>query len=253
VRGPCFFICILRISGVGIPSKFMEALSEEVAVLLLADIQPSALLWGWSRIVRGPRSLRSVPCLRFAKVLGSGFEGGFSLRPSGTRQGLFALFSNLRSADEFIEHSELAANYQQSSREYCVIRLKAWSCRGSWDGNRLSVAAPPPTSGPIAALTRASIHMGRAAAFWRYAPDAQKSLEQAAGCQLAVGLGEAPFLRQATFSLWDSVASMDAYARTGSHQEAIVAAAKNRYFSESMFVRFVPLSIRGTWKERQYG
>jgi hypothetical protein len=41
---------------------------------------------------------------------------------------------------------------------------------------------------------------------------------------------------------------MDAYARTGSHLEAIKAAGAGRYFSEDMFVRFRPLAAFGTWR-----
>lgn len=221
--------------------------------MLLADIAPSSKLWGWSRIMIGPRPLRAVPCLRFAKLLGSGFEGGFGLRPSSSRQGLFAVFGNLRSAEEFIAYSELATTYRQRSREMCVIKLRAWSCRGSWDGTGFSPSTTQPLHGPVAALTRASIQLHKAPAFWRYAPAAQASLEAAPGVQLAVGLGEAPFLRQATFSVWDSVAHMDAYARSGAHLEAIRAATAHQYFSESMFVRFAPLSITGTWKGQHYG
>lgn len=101
---------------------------------------------------------------------------------------------------------------------------------------------------PIAALTRASIRISKAAAFWSKAPAAQNSLAQHPGCLLAIGLGEAPLLRQATFSVWESAASMDAYARTGSHLEAIKAAGAGRYFSEDMFVRFRPLAAFGTWR-----
>ena len=71
-------------------------------------------------------------------------------------------------------------------------------------------------------------------------------------CLLAMGLGEAPLLRQATFSLWDSAAAMDAYARTGAHLDAIRAAWKHQFFSESMFVRFVPLQLQGQWKGRWF-
>jgi spheroidene monooxygenase len=59
--------------------------------------------------------------------------------------------------------------------------------------------------------------------------------------------------RQATFSLWDSVQSMDAYARSGAHLQAIQAAHAQRYFSESMFVRFVPQRLAGVWMGRSYG
>jgi quinol monooxygenase YgiN len=78
-------------------------------------------------------------------------------------------------------------------------------------------------------------------------------LERAEGCLLAMGLGEAPLLRQATFSVWESQAAMDAYARSGAHQEAIRASVQDDWFSESMFVRFVPLQLSGRWKGRHYG
>jgi hypothetical protein len=41
---------------------------------------------------------------------------------------------------------------------------------------------------------------------------------------------------------------MDRYARSGAHLEAIRAAHQGQYFSESMFVRFVPYAPRGAWK-----
>jgi spheroidene monooxygenase len=78
-------------------------------------------------------------------------------------------------------------------------------------------------------------------------------LQGAPGCLLAVGLGEAPILRQATFSLWESQAAMDAYARSGPHLQAIRAANAGGWFSESMFVRFLPLVVQGCWRGRSYG
>jgi len=231
----------------------MDVPCDQVSVLVLADIAPVHQLWGWSRIVKGPLGLRSQSQLRFSKVLGSGFDGGFGLRPSASRQGLFAVFSSLGAADDFIGHSDVMQGYRERAAEVCVVKLRAWSCRGSWDGETLVSTVAPPDSGPVAALTRASIALRKAPAFWRHAPASQTALETAPGCQLAVGLGEAPFLRQATFTLWDSVAAMDAYARSGPHLEAIKAATREQYFTESMFARFATLSIQGTWKGRHYG
>jgi heme-degrading monooxygenase HmoA len=220
---------------------------QQTAVLLLADIADASRLWGWSRIVRGPRALQGIPGLLFSKVLGSGFEGGFDLRPSRSRQGVFALFESFQTAQDFIAHSPLVHAYQNRSNEFCCVTLKTCSCRGSWDGISLQVTTDPPLHGPVAALTRASIKFNKAHAFWRHAPPSQTALDDVDGCRLAVGLGEAPFFRQATFSIWDSVSDMNAYARTGSHLEAIKAAQKHGYFSESMFARFVPLKVQGQW------
>jgi heme-degrading monooxygenase HmoA len=226
--------------------------NDQVVVLLLADIAEGSRLWGWSRIVKGPQALQGVPGLLFSKVLGSGYEGGFGLRPSPSRQGLFGLFESLPTAQEFIQNSTVLQAYQERSSEFYCALLKTWSCRGSWDGQSLDVCTAQPIKGPVAALTRASIRLGKAPEFWRHAPPSQTALSNAKGCQLAVGLGEAPFVRQATFSIWDSVSDMNAYARSGAHLEAIQAAVQNDYFSESMFARFVPLKVQGQWQGKVY-
>ena len=117
----------------------------------------------------------------------------------------------------------------------------------------MAVTAQADAGAPVAALTRASIRPSRALAFWRHSPASEAALAGAPGCRLAVGLGEAPVLRQATFSLWSDTAAMDAYARSGAHQEAIRASYAGDYFSESMFVRFVPLAVSGQWQGRRLG
>ncbi len=226
---------------------------DDVVVLLLAAMAPGSRAWGWSRVALGTRPLRRLPGLRFAKALGSGYEGGFGVRPSIDRQGLFAIFEGEAAADAFIDGSAIVDGYRAHAAELMTIKLRATSCRGSWSGTSVSVTAAAPASGPLAALTRASIRLPKAATFWSLAPATQTSLETAQGCRLAVGLGEAPLLRQATFSVWDSVAAMDAYARQGAHMEAIRVAAREGFFSETMFVRFVPLQMRGVWKGVHHG
>jgi spheroidene monooxygenase len=105
----------------------------------------------------------------------------------------------------------------------------------------------------VAALTRGSIRPAKAVSFWRYSPPAQADLSHASGCQLAMGLGEAPLVRQCTFTLWDDTESMLAYAHRGAHKLAIAAAAKHDFFSESMFARMRVLSMSGTWRGRKFG
>jgi len=221
--------------------------------MLLVDVAEGARLWGWSRYVIGRFALARVPGLRFFKVLGSGHDGGFGLRPSGSRQGLFCVFDDEAAADVFLGATPVSAAYRAHAREYFTVKLRAFSSRGRWAGAALPVSTEPPANGPIATLTRASIRPAAARAFWRMAQPAERSLEQSPGCLLAAGVGEAPLLRQATFSVWDSVQSMDAYARQGAHLQAIQAAHRERFFTESMFVRFVPSGMRGTWKGQHHG
>jgi len=218
-----------------------------VAVMLLVRTRPGARLWGLSRVVLGERGVRDVPGLRFARALGSGRGGGFGLAPSLEHQGLFTLFDDDAAADAFIDHSALAGAYRARALDFWIAKLRATACRGSWGGMRMDVTREADPHAPVAALTRASIRPDRAWAFWRHSPASQAGLAGASGCRLAIGLGEAPFLRQATFSLWDDTAAMDRYARQGAHQSAIRAAAHGAFFSESMFVRFAPSRIEGHW------
>ena len=226
----------------------------EVAVFLLADISQQHRLWGYARFVIGRLAMRGVPGLVMSKVMGSGDGGGFGLKPSNSRQALFCLFTDEGSADVFLK-SPIAQAYEQRSQEFCSAKLRAYSCRGTWSGQSIAVTADTPesASGPIATLTRASIRPMSALRFWRMQPASEVSLNAASGCLLATGVGEAPFFRQATFSLWVNSAAMDTYARTGAHLAAIRAAHDGAFFSESMFARFVPLSLAGRWRGRQYG
>jgi hypothetical protein len=226
-------------------------LSSQVALLALVDLEPRSRGWGWMRFVTGRMAVRGAPGLRFVKVLGSGRAGGFGTTPSATIQGLFCVFDDAASADAFVSPTGPFQAWRARARECFTVKLRAYSVRGSWSGMRPAIGATPPIDGPIAALTRASIRPSRARRFWRMEPQAELELEASHGCLLATGVGEAPLLRQATFTLWDSVASMDAYARTGAHLAAIRASAQGAFFSESMFVRFVPEGAQGSWRGRR--
>lgn len=231
------------------PARAAHVPGVDAVLLVLADIASAHRLWGWWRVARGAQGLREVTGLRFAKVLGSGHEGGFGLRPSPSHQGLFLVFDDEPAARAFADAAPQMRAYRERARELCVVLLQPVSARGLWSGQALRPSAAPLLPGePVAALTRASIRPTRALAFWRHAPRAQASLARAHGCRLAAGLGEAPLLRQATFSIWDDVAAMEAYARTAEHGQAIRAAYGGGHFSESMFARFRVLEMRGRWQ-----
>lgn len=230
-----------------------DARQPSVAVLLLVQMRRGAACWGWSRVALGARLLRQVEGLRFARALGCGREGGFGLQPSLYRQGLFTLFDNDWDADAFIDASPVTAAYRAHARECLVAKLRATASRGSWAGMGMAVSAASDPTAPVAALTRGSIRARRALAFWRHSPASEAGLAAAAGCQLAVGLGEAPVLRQATFSLWDDSTAMEAYARSGAHRDAARAAQAEGHFRESMFVRFAPQRLEGQWQGQRYG
>jgi hypothetical protein len=223
-----------------------------IAVIVLVNIKPGSRLWGFMRFVLGRFPLRHTPGLQFSKILGSGHDGGFGLKPSATRQGLFCLFDTRANADQFLAQSNVVAGYRAHADEFFCATLSPFSVKGTWSGQSMDPGHDAPESGPIAALTRASIRPTKALQFWQNSPPAEESLGRATGCLLAVGLGEAPIFRQATFTIWESVDHMNRYARTGAHMDAIHASLNGGHFSESMFVRFVPLATQGIWKGRVF-
>ena len=237
-----------------------------VVVVLLVDFLRQHRAWGWMRMVQGPSALKNTPGLLFAKVMGSGHDGGFGLRPSASHQGWVCLFDTHAHARAFLAGPHVMG-YRERAREYWTGLMAVGSSRGLWDGQAwdtspeaevqaasMAASQATPRQAPVlATLTRASIRAASAMSFWRHAPAAQDSLGQAQGCLLAMGLGEAPLVRQCTFSLWRDEKSMHDYARQGAHQQAIQAAYKHQFFTESMFVRMRVLDMQGVWCGRAYG
>lgn len=238
-----------------------------VVVALLVDFLKSHRGWGWMRLVAGTAAYKPVTGLLAAKVMGSGHGGGFTLRPSATHQGLLCRFKDADSAMDFL-HGEQVQAYRARARECWAGLLKVTSARGHWDQKPWGLSDEPcaqlspgwqqqlpqlQAMLPLAVLTRASIQPAKAAAFWRHAPATQASLDAADGCLLAMGLGEAPLVRQCTFSLWQDEASMLHYAREGAHQQASAAAYRHGFFSESLFVRMQVVRMAGLWQGRDFG
>ncbi len=227
-------------------------MTGHTVVVVLARFRPDTLAWGILQLILGTRPRQRLPGLLFHKVLGCGRDGGFGIVPGLHRQGLFCLFSSPETANAFVDTARWAQSYRDHAAEHLVLSLQAWSSRGLWSGHAIDVASEAPTDGPIASLTRASIRPHKAFDFWARSPAAEADLARASGCLLAIGLGEAPVLRQATFSLWRSPTDLEAYAHSAGHLAAIRAAYGRHHFSESMFVRFRPLRIEGVWRGRPF-
>ena len=203
-----------------------------------------------------PARLRKVPGLRFFKLLGSGGTDGFGLSPNWDRYGLLAVWESAEAASAF-EAGKLWAGYQQRSQEQLRLELQPMKTHGLWDGQKpfeTSLAeaksAPAKITGPVAVLTRASIHWLKTPRFWRFAvPGAAplRALAEAPGVRMAIGLGELPIVRQATFSIWESEQAVQDYAyRDTRHRDVIQLTRRENWYSEEMFARFRIVSGSGT-------
>jgi heme-degrading monooxygenase HmoA len=191
--------------------------------------------------------------LRFWKLVGSGQGRAFSLAPNLGRYGLLAVWESPGAADEFFGRSRLMAAYRRWSYEAWTVRLRPTRAHGAWSGSNpfLPLGEKPASGGPVAVLTRATLRPSRLRGFWRHATPATRALDGAEGLLASIGIGESPFVHQATFSLWRSEADVMAYAyQHPAHREAIRRTRQDGWYAEELFARFEPLGSEGTWNGR---
>ena len=102
-------------------------------------------------------------------------------------------------------------------------------------------------TGPVAVLTRATIRLSRLKNFWKNVPAVSQKVKQADGFFLSFGVGEIPWVKQATFSIWRNMEFMKAFAYNNSeHAEVIRKTRKEQWYSEEMFARFKIVACKGT-------
>ncbi|UYZ63987.1 spheroidene monooxygenase [Hymenobacter weizhouensis] len=223
-----------------------------LTTLSILTLQPGQKRWGLAQMGTAQRPLQQVPGLRFQKLLGSG-AGGFGALPNLHRYGLMAVWESDDAAATFFATHPLWQQYQRRTTEIWTARLAPLKSHGLWDGvNPFDYTpAAAPASAPVAVLTRAAIRLHKTPRFWRYVAPTSATVAQVPGVQAAIGLGELPVVRQATFSLWESAEAMQHYAyRSEKHREVIRLTRQENWYGEELFARFQVLSTEGTWDGR---
>jgi hypothetical protein len=227
--------------------------SPPLVTVSLFGFRGAVRAWAFAQMGLARPHLAGARGLRFWKLLGSGRGAGFSLRPNWSRYGLFAVWETRAAADDFLAASPFARSYRERAEEVWTARLVPVAARGAWSGTNplLPLAPPPLDAGPVAVLTRATVRWRALPAFWRAVPAASGALEGAAGRIASIGVGEAPVVRQATFSLWRSAADVQAYAyRDPAHAEVVRRTRDERWYAEELFARFAPVGSEGSWDGR---
>ena len=91
----------------------------------------------------------------------------------------------------------------------------------------------------VGIITRATININRMFEFWKSVPNASNAIKNAKGVEWFKGIGEWPFIQQATFSVWDNLESVKNFAyNSGSHAEIIKKTRKRKWYKEDLFARF---------------
>lgn len=200
--------------------------------------------------------------INFRKLLGCGKNGTFDIHPDLRQWGLLTVSDfQFPVSGKTNNHKLQTINYKLIygsfiSRWYTFFNCEIWTIvlepiegHGTWDGKKPFGNLPKQTEfeGPVAVLTRATIKLNKLKNFWANVAGATAGMNSAEGFIASVGIGEVPWIKQATFSLWQSKAHMKQFAyKMQEHTEVIQKTRQEKWYSEDMFVRFKPIACFGT-------
>ena len=203
----------------------------------------------------------------FYKLLGSGRNGTFDKRPDWQQWGILAVGSTKLVVGSTESVNMMGKNlYKHLYGSFIggwikLFRCEVWTIflepiegHGLWDGKKVFGELPPQSEydGKIAILTRATIRLSRLKNFWANVNSVADQMANAKGLISSLGIGEMPWIKQATFSIWENKAAMKAFAyQMREHQEVIRKTRAEKWYREDMFVRFKILQVVGTIRRSQ--
>ena len=208
-----------------------------------------AVLGAWHMAAQRPLLAR-IPGLRFARLLGTGRGIGFSAVPDFLTWALFTVWEDAEAWERFAAESRVMRQYRARGDEVYSILLSPVAAHGRWGGVEPfgAVVGRADPAAPVAVLTRATIRPSRLLRFWSRVAPVDATLRGHPDLLLSFGVGEAPYLRQATLSVWRSAAAMQAWAYgNAAHAETVRRTRDEGWYSEELFARFRLLGTRGTW------
>ena len=197
-----------------------------IATLTMVHYRPrSALLGAWHMAAQRPLLAR-VPGLRFARLLGTGRGIGFSAVPDLCTWALFAVWEDAAAWERFAADSRVMRQYRARGEEVYTLLLAPLSAHGRWGGVEPFALVDPPEApdpaAPVVVLTRATIRPARALRFWSRVAPVDATLRGHPDLLLSFGVGEVPYLKQATLSVWRSAGAMRDWAyRNQAHAETV--------------------------------
>jgi hypothetical protein len=192
---------------------------------------------------------RKVPGLSFYKLMGSGGENGFSIRPNWGVYALLCVWDAEAYADQFFQHGSHFRKFRKHATNIWTVFMHNQVAHGLWSGKNPFRDFQAPETGPVAVITRATIKPRFLAAFWKYVPPVSKQIEDHPGKIFSIGIGEYPLFMQATFSIWQDRESMIQYAyKSPMHRDVIKKTRELGWYQEELFANFIPYRTEGSWQ-----
>jgi heme-degrading monooxygenase HmoA len=183
--------------------------------------------------------------LLFYKFLGTGGRNGFSLWPDWSTYALLTTWENEEDAKKFINKGEIISLYKQKTKSIHLLTLEPFKSHGKWDGINPFESNNSNTileKKKIAIITRATLNWSKLFAFWKSVPHSSTAIKEAKGVLYYKGIGELPFIQQATISIWNSLDDVLNFAyNSKKHADIIKKTRKEKWYKEELFSRFIIL------------
>lgn len=196
----------------------------------------------------------------FYKLMGSGKNGTFDKVPDLKQWAILTVqpgipgdkdAADIAGLNKALLGNFIAGWFSFFRCETCSFLLEPIEGHGLWDGKKVFGDLPAKSAyeGPLAILTRATIHLNKLKYFWQNVAPVASQMATAKGFLFSAGVGEIPWIKQATFSIWQSREDMKAFAYgMKEHAEVIQKTRKEKWYSEDMFTRFRIITVCGTIK-----
>lgn len=221
-----------------------------VTITLFQFEKAAHKFWALQGMQRSHKGLSKADGLTFYKLMGSGGDNGFKWYPNFSVYAFLGVWESRAHADSYFHSNDKYIEYQSKSDDCLTVYLKPFKVEGKWGGVAPCEAevTEPGANLPVAILTRARIRSSQLPDFWQHVPAVARSVKQAEGCRLSIGVGEWPLFEQATFSIWDDYSHTLEYAyRQRAHADIITRTRMRGWYTEEFFARFVIDDIQGQW------
>tara|TARA_B100000941_G_scaffold244660_1_gene188921 strand:+ start:256 stop:927 length:672 start_codon:yes stop_codon:yes gene_type:complete len=198
--------------------------------------------WAFKQMALSRGNLKELNGLNFYKILGTGGGKGFSLWPDFSTYALLCVWESEKYFENFRKKNKWYLTYINKSHNHRILFLKPFLSKGLWSGENpfiIKEKLKRNTSKKIVVLTRATLRISKLIRFWSFVNMASNAIKNAEGVEYFKGVGEIPFIQQATVSIWKDEQSINMFAyRNKNHSEIIKKTKRESWYKEDMFTRF---------------
>lgn len=226
-------------------------LHGQVALMSLFQFKGANRFWAMRQMAVLPVKVEGTYKIQFSKVLGTGAGLGYSSLPNFNQWGLLTVWPSLAEARDFYENADIMAQYRRKSIEDFSVFLRPIRSKGQWSGSSAFLPQPMLKGNfPIAVLTRAKLKLRFIIPFWKRVGGVSRSQKDYSGQLFSQGVGERPWIHQATFSIWENIKAMEnfAYGKDSKHREAVRITRQLNGFKEELYARFQVIGHQGSIK-----